>query len=72
MGEFFSPLEECMHAAKVEKSSVEIGPEHRREFPITSVEFQCSPALKLKNMNFPAFLERFRMPILFMTNTLTR
>ena len=30
------------------------------------------PALKLKNMNFPAFLKRFRMPILFMTNTLTR
>ena len=24
------------------------------------------------NLNFPAFLKRFRMPILFMTNTLTR
>ena len=58
-----------MHAAKVEKSSEEIGPEHRREFPITSVEFQCSRTETELNMNFPAFLKRFRMPILFMTNT---
>ena len=46
-----------MHAAKVEKSSVEIGPEHRREFPITSVEFQCSQ-YELK-MNFQLELSGF-------------